>query len=60
MDSICDTPNTDERRTSVLTMRVPEYLKALIEQAARDDQRTLSSLLEKAVVEHLKRSGHLK
>ncbi len=41
-------------RTVVLSLRVPEQVKAQLERAAEDDMRTLSSLVTKVLVEWLK------
>jgi len=47
-------------RTAQLAMRIPPQLKALAEKAAVDDQRSLTSLVEKLLVEHLKAKGYLR
>lgn len=41
-------------------LRVQPHIKAALEQAAKDDCRPLSSLVEKIVVEWLHSAGRLK
>jgi hypothetical protein len=49
-----------ETRTSQLLVRIQPSLKAAAEKAARDDHRSLSSLVEKLLTEHLKAKGYLR
>ncbi|WP_345936168.1 hypothetical protein P7L78_21955 [Tistrella bauzanensis] len=46
-------------RTAAIGIRVEPAVKAAAEKAAADDHRTLASLLEKLLVEHLRTSGYL-
>ncbi|HWE18027.1 MAG TPA: hypothetical protein VG758_12725 [Hyphomicrobiaceae bacterium] len=48
------------RSTLPVSVRLPPEVKAAAEKAARDDLRSVSSLIEKALVEHLKAKGYLK
>ena len=44
-------------RTSQLDLRLSPELKAAAEEAAADDSRSLTSLIEKLLVDHLKAIG---
>ena len=46
-----------ETRSSHILIRVQPSLKALAEKAARDDSRSLSSLIEKLLTDHLRAKG---
>jgi hypothetical protein len=46
-------------RTKAIALRVEAEVKAAAEKAARDDHRSVASLLEKLLVEHLRRTGYL-
>ena len=46
-----------ETKTAQILMRVRPSLKKAAEKAAADDQRSLSSLIEKLITEHLRRKG---
>jgi hypothetical protein len=41
-------------------MRLDPEVKAALERAAKDDMRSVSSLVEKILVEWLRANGHLK
>ncbi|EAQ35941.1 hypothetical protein NB311A_01175 [Nitrobacter sp. Nb-311A] len=43
-----------------LNVRIDESLRAALEQAAADDQRTLSSLVAKVLSEWARKRGYLK
>jgi hypothetical protein len=47
-------------RTTAIGVRVEPHIKEAAKKAAADDHRTLASLLEKLLVEHLKAKGYLK
>ena len=47
-------------RTASIGLRTDPEIKQAAEKAAKDDRRTLASLVEKALVEHLKKQGYLK
>jgi hypothetical protein len=46
-------------KTPSLGIRVRPEVKEALEQAAKDDVRSMSSMVEKILVEHLKRTGYL-
>ena len=46
-------------KTAQVNLRIDPELKKAAERAAADDQRSLTSLVEKLLVDHLKASGHL-
>jgi hypothetical protein len=46
-------------RTAAIGVRVAPEIKAAAEKAARDDHRTLASLLEKLLVGYLREHGYL-
>jgi hypothetical protein len=48
----------DERKTAVFQVRMRPSVKAAGERAAADDQRSLSSLMEKLLIEYLAREGY--
>jgi hypothetical protein len=50
----------NENKTAQMLVRVQPTLKAAAERAAREDSRSLSSLIEKLLTEHLKAKGYLK
>ena len=51
----------DQRlKTATLNLRIDPQLKHAAEQAAEDDQRSLTSLVEKLLTDHLKKKGYLK
>jgi hypothetical protein len=47
-------------RTAAIGIRVEPEVKAAAEKAAADDRRTVASLVEKILVEHLEQHGYLK
>lgn len=47
------------KRTSTIGLRVELAVKQAAERAADDDNRSLSSLIEKLLVEFLRRRGYL-
>jgi len=47
-------------KSGILNLRIDPRLKELAAKAAADDQRSLTSLMEKLLVEHLKAKGFLK
>jgi hypothetical protein len=47
-------------RDAAVGLRVDPKVKAAAEKAAADDRRSLSSLIEKALVEYLVRNKYLK
>ena len=48
------------KKSSAISVRVPDVLKRAAEKAARDDTRSLASWVEKALTEKLKAAGYLK
>lgn len=46
-------------RTAAIGVRVEPVVKAAAEKAAADDHRTVASLLERLLVEHLRERGYL-
>jgi hypothetical protein len=51
---------TEKRiKTAQLNLRISPALKAAIEKAAEDDQRSVTSLLEKLMTDHLRERGLL-
>src|ERR1700722_1724657 len=49
----------NETRTANVMVRITPSMKAMAEKAAKDDTRSLSSLIEKLLTEHLKANGYL-
>jgi hypothetical protein len=47
------------QKTAMINIRVDESLKEASEQAAKDDHRTLTSLIEKLLTDHLKQIGRV-
>lgn len=47
-------------RTAQVNLRISPHLKKAAEQAAAADQRTLTSLIEKLLMDHLIKTGQLK
>lgn len=43
-----------------ISFRLPQEVKSALEQAATDDRRSVSSLLDKLVSDWLKEKGYLK
>jgi hypothetical protein len=48
-----------ETKTAQVNLRIRPSLKAAAERAAEDDQRSLTSLIEKLLTDQLRKSGHL-
>lgn len=48
-----------EAKTAQVNLRLPPSLKEASERAAAEDQRSLTSLIEKLLTEHLKAKGYL-
>lgn len=48
-----------ETKTAQVNLRITPSLKAAADKAAADDQRSLTSLVEKLLVDHLKDKGYL-
>jgi hypothetical protein len=46
-------------KSATLNLRIEPALKAAAEKAAADDQRSLTSLIEKLLVEYLRGRGYL-
>jgi len=53
------TPMTDQQKTASLNLRIRADLKRLAMQAASDDHRTVTSLIEKLLSEYLQENGYL-
>ena len=52
---------TEKRlKTAQVNLRLDPSLKAAAEKAAADDHRSLTSLIEKLLTEHLRKEGYLK
>jgi hypothetical protein len=47
-------------KTSAISVRVPDEVKAAAEKAAADDSRSVASLVEKLLTDHLRKQGYLK
>jgi hypothetical protein len=47
-------------KTAQVNLRIDPRLKALADKAAVDDQRSLTSLIEKLLTDHLREKGYLK
>jgi hypothetical protein len=47
-------------KTAQVNLRIDPDLKALADRAAAADQRSLTSLIEKLLTEHLRKAGFLK
>ena len=53
-------PRTPATRKSLpVSVRLTPEVKAAAEEAAKDDVRSLSSLIEKVLVDHLRARGYL-
>jgi hypothetical protein len=52
---------TEKRlKTAQVNLRIDPHLKALADKAAAADQRSLTSLIEKLLTGHLRKTGLLK
>lgn len=49
-----------ERKDTQVNLRIRASLKAAAEKAAADDQRSLTSLIEKLLTDYLKARGYLR
>ena len=49
-----------ETKTAIVQLRLRPTLKQAAEQAAADDQRSLTSLIEKLLADYLRKNGYLK
>jgi hypothetical protein len=49
-----------ETKIAQVNLRLRPSLKAAAEKAAEDDNRSLTSLIEKLLTDHLKKKGFLK
>ena len=49
-----------ETKSTQILLRVRPTLKAAAERAAEDDDRSLSSFIEKVLTDHLRKRGYLK
>ena len=47
-------------KTSAISVRVPDDVKAAAEKAAAADHRSVASFVEKLLTDYLKKTGHLK
>ena len=47
-------------KTAQVNLRIMPTLKAAAEKAAADDQRSLTSLVEKLLTDYLRKHGYLK
>ena len=50
---------TQCRKTATLNLRLQPSLKEAAEKAAADDHRSLTSLIEKLLADHLRQRGYL-
>jgi hypothetical protein len=53
------TNSTRVPKDATIGMRVESHVKAAAERAAGEDCRSVASLIEKLLVEHLKKNGYL-
>lgn len=51
--------STPRIKTATLNLRISPELKELADRAARADNRSLTSLVEKLLTDFLKKNGHL-
>ena len=52
-------PKLETPKALPVSVRLPPSVKAAAEKAAKEDTRSLSSLIEKVLTEHLKAKGYL-
>lgn len=50
---------TQRLKTAQVNLRIDPQLKGAAERAARADQRSLTSLVEKLLTDHLREKGYL-
>jgi hypothetical protein len=48
-----------ETKSAIVQLRIRPSLKAAAEKAATDDERTLTSLMEKLLADYLRKKGYL-
>ena len=48
------------KKNTAISVRVPKRVKDAAERAANDDNRSLASLVEKILIDHLKEAEYLK
>ena len=53
-------PKVEIPKALPVSVRLPPAVKAAAEKAAKEDTRSLSSLIEKVLTEHLKAKGYLR
>jgi hypothetical protein len=49
-----------EIKSAIVQLRLRPSLKQAAERAAADDQRSLTSLIEKLLTDHLRKKGYLR
>jgi hypothetical protein len=49
-----------EKKTAIVQLRLPPSLKEAAQKAAVDDQRSLTSFVERTLTDFLKKKGYLK
>jgi hypothetical protein len=49
-----------ETKTAIVQFRIKPSLKGAAEKAAADDDRSLTSLVERVLADYLKKKGYLK
>jgi len=49
----------NRQKTATLSLRIDPELKRLSEKAAADDQRSLTSLIEKLLADYLRKRGYV-
>jgi len=49
----------NRQKTATLSLRINPELKRLSEKAAADDQRSLTSLIEKLLADYLRKRGYV-
>lgn len=47
-------------KTAAISIRVTDELKAALEAAAHDDERSMASYAQRVLAEHLREKGYLK
>jgi len=61
MADVCQAlSNAHMKKNTAISVRVPEAVKKAAEKAAKDDSRSLASLVEKLLTEKLRATGYLK
>jgi hypothetical protein len=49
----------EETKSAIVQLRIRPSMKLAAEKAAADDERSLTSLIEKLLGDHLRRKGYL-